>query len=458
MKSKYIWDSCWPDTYQNLQTLVQDPKTRPDFIIADFFAEDAAKDMMIEHHIPIAIVWPQMPFMMAPASYIPGQPGFQVDMSALTSEHASLRSRLRNELVLLWATPHLIPWMIWKRKLRRSAGVAHSLPLRTKPDYLVLVNSFFGLETPKDLPPLIAPVGPILADRYPPLDDVHSEFLEKHDRTIYVALGTHILLPQVSFTKLLQGLVMALDTGTINGVIWSIGNAPRKVIDRSQTVRRTDGRLLHVGDLLDGRGLDADDFLVPTFAPQRAILDHPSTRLYLSHGGGSSANEVLYHGKPVLTLGFFFDQLCNSTRLLDAGVGLSLDKFTFTPQGVCDKVCRIIRDEDGGSIGRNVERMRRIARVASRRKHLAADLVEEVLYDSELRFGSDGGREIQPMHLQTADARMPFWKVKNWDLWAFVLGGTVLTPLAAGWIGRTLWVRRSLLVSFLSEQLASFWS
>lgn len=37
--------------------------------------------------------------------------------------------------------------------------------------------------------------------------------------------------------------------------------------------------------------------------------------------------------------------------------------------------------------------------------------IEEVMYDNELRW--DGGEELRPMHLQTADMRMPFWKAKN---------------------------------------------
>lgn len=59
--------------------------------------------------------------------------------------------------------------------------------------------------------------------------------------------------------------------------------------------------------------------------------------------------------------------------------------------------------------------MKRIARVASRRKEVAAGIVEEVIFDHELR--SVGGRALRPMHLQTADMRMPVWKARNWDLW-----------------------------------------
>ncbi|EFW98536.1 udp-glucosyl transferase family protein [Grosmannia clavigera kw1407] len=432
MQSKYLWDSFWTAEYAGLKQLVNQSTRPPNLILADFFAEAAAKDMMVQFGIPVAVMWPQMPFLMAPVPYIPGQPGFQVDMT-LTSEHASVWSRLRNELVVLKALPAILAWMEWTKRMRRAAGVTWRSPAGPKPGYLILVNSFFGLEVPKDLPPLIAPVGPILDDDYPPLSPPFADFLRTHNRTLYVALGTHILLPTSSLHTILYGLILALDAGYINGVIWSIGQKLRDAFNRSALLARSgqySSKTLCVGDFLDGK--HADEFLFPLFAPQRAVLDHPHCRLYLTHGGGSSANEALFHGTPVLTLGFFFDQLCNSARLAAAGVGLQLDKANFSSKEICDKVGRILDDvvdsRSNGPITRNVERMRRIARVASRRKYLAVDLIEEVLYDAELRFDADG-HELRPTHLQTADARMSVWRAKNWDLWALGLGCTVVLPL-----------------------------
>lgn len=72
--------------------------------------------------------------------------------------------------------------------------------------------------------------------------------------------------------------------------------------------------------------------------------------------------------------------------------------------------------------------MQRIGRVASRRKYLAVGLIEEVLYDAELRV-HPSGRELRPMHLQTADARMSVWRAKNWDLWSMGLGCAIVLPL-----------------------------
>jgi len=424
MKSKYLWDSYWTDTYLHLKQIVSDPVTRPDFIVADFFADAAVKDMMVEFGVPIAIVWPQMPFLMAPVSYIPGQPGFQVDMS-LTSEHASIISRIRNEMVLFWALPSLLRWMNWTKAMRKKIGVMHKSPSDPKHDYLVLVNSLFGLEAPKDLPPSIVPCGPILSDSYMELDEKHAKFLQQHQRVLYVALGTHIILETADIVKILEGLIQALDENHIDGVIWAVGSSPRKEFPRTQKFARAGQPTRTLDDLLNQ---EDSDLMFPLFAPQRAVLEHKNTMLFLTHGGSSSANEALYHGVPVLTLGFFFDQLSNSARLRSAGVGLCLNKLRYTSSEICHGIGLIVGDSDG-RFARDVKRIKDIARIASKRKHLAADMIEQSMIDEEYRFHD--GREIHPRYLQTADMRMSSWRAKNRDLRLLALGTSLVVGINA---------------------------
>ena len=138
----------------------------------------------------------------------------------------------------------------------------------------------------------------------------------------------------------------------------------------------------------------------------------------------------------MLTMGICGDQLPNSMRLREAGVALSFNKDNFTPEETCSEIGQLVHRGEG-HFRRNVLRMRRIANTAARRKELAADLMEEVLYDHELRFerasnqpaetmGGSGteverpqpveidvssrpkditrrGRATRPMHLQSAD-------------------------------------------------------
>ncbi|KIE02965.1 UDP-glucuronosyl/UDP-glucosyltransferase, partial [Metarhizium majus ARSEF 297] len=439
MESKFMFDSFWPQTYKRLKAIMEDASSaKPGMIVADFFA-DAVKDVHFEYRVPLAVVWPQMPHLMFPCSYIPGEPGFQIE-GTLTSEDASMWLRLRNEWVVIQALPQIVKLSRFTRAMRRKAGVGYDLPSPTKPDYLVLVNSFYGLEVPKDLPPLCAPVGPILSDEFPPLDDATDRFLAGHGKTVYVALGTHVILTNHDTAKIVNGLLRLLAEGLVDGVIWAVGRSGRRDMDGGQTFQHQ-SRTLRLGDLMDGRH---PDWLFTLFAPQRAILDSDSVCLYFTHGGGSSANEGVYHGKPMLAMGIFSDQVANMTRLVGAGVAEPLNKFRVTSDELYTKARTMLRDEQG-LYARNVLRLRRIAHVAARRKHHAADLIEELMYDAELRF--QGDRELRPMHLQTADMRMPMYKARNWDLMA---AGAVVVATVSGLgitLGRMLWMHRKLVTS-----------
>ncbi|KAL8717588.1 MAG: hypothetical protein Q9225_005177 [Loekoesia sp. 1 TL-2023] len=413
MQTKQFLDSSWPYVHSSLSAIVADPSRRPDFILADYLV-DAVRDMQIEHDLPIAMHWPQMPFMALPASYIPGHAGLQIEV--MTSEHATIRQRLINELVPLRMAPVAIGYKRWLRKMRKSSGVNHMLATPRKPDHLTLVNSFFGVEVPKDLPPNVVAIGPVLADTYDPLDDEMIHFLDKRQRVLYMALGTHVLLGSFALEQILEGAMACLGAGTIDGVIWSIRGVARRQFNMENMVRTTSGKYCSIQELLEGSN---PDFRVVEFAPQRALLAHPNTRCYLTHGGASSTNESVYHGVPTVTIGVYFDQLQNAIKLRDAGVSVPLDKHKFTSEDLSNAIASIMTDESG-CFRQNCKRLKHIANVASRRKFLAADMIEEVLFDHQgRRNGPDSKR---PLHLQTADMRMSYWKAKNWDLFA-LLGG-----------------------------------
>ncbi|ODM16058.1 hypothetical protein SI65_08492 [Aspergillus cristatus] len=436
MESKYMFDSFWPQTYHGLKRMMNNPMTRPSMMIADFFV-DAVKDIHVEYRLPIAVVWPNMPFLMLPCPYILGQPGFQLE-GTLTSETASMWLRIKNELVVVTGLGAIMKWMNWTKRMRRANGV-YSPPHRLeKPDYLVLVNSFFGIEIPRDLPPTCAPVGPLLSPTFTPLNESYQAYLDTHQSVLYISLGTHVIVSHQDAVKIMNGVARLMQEQLIDGVIWAIGKNSRQDLDVNHTFQIKDSNI-QLSELMNNKH---PDWLFPFFAPQRAILDHDSTKLYFTHGGSSSANEALYHGKPCISMGFFFDQIANTTRLVAAGVAESLNKFRFTSDELYTKAKQILQSDGDGHYQRNVLRMKRIARVAAKRRNYAADLIEELMYDNELRLDDDG-KELRPMHLQTADMRMPAYKAKNWDLYAVsALGG--LAFVGSMWFaGRLAWMSRA---------------
>ncbi|KAI4231075.1 MAG: hypothetical protein LQ352_008416, partial [Teloschistes flavicans] len=259
---------------------------------------------------------------------------------------------------------------------------------------------------------------------------------------------------------ILSGVNAAIASGHINGVIWALRPAARKQIIGSSSSSLAQKTAVPSNLLLPhaaGKKEEKDTTTTTTttttvsyehllnnkhpryrfldFAPQRAILAHRSTALFLTHAGPSSANEALFHGVPMLAMGIYGDQLPNSMRLAAAGVAEALPKDDpCLATTLAEKAARVLEDREG-AYARDVLRSRRIAVSASRRKHLAADLVEEVLWDWEGGSrGNEGssGRRRRPMHLQTADMRMGWWKGNNLDLWVAV-GAVCMACVGVGW-------------------------
>lgn len=134
-----------------------------------------------------------------------------------------------------------------------------------------------------------------------------------------------------------------------------------------------------LGSLLDNRH---PSIRTADFAPKRPILHDSRVTVFISHAGASSTNEAVVAGIPVITLPAYFDQIQNAMRLRDAGVSVPLQKETLSASDVTAAITRILDDiRTDGPIMANVRRVCGIARIAAHRKHLAVDLIEEVLID-----------------------------------------------------------------------------
>ncbi|KAF5020447.1 hypothetical protein F66182_7526 [Fusarium sp. NRRL 66182] len=448
VKGKMAFDAFWPCTYRGLKEVIT--ATKPDFIFSDFQVE-AALDVCNGFQLPHAVMWPQMPWLMMPQKYIPGQPGMQ--QRCLTSEDASIYDRLFEMTFLLRSAPYFLRWVFWVREMRRKEGVPPR-PKLSKPDYLVFLNNFYGMETPRDTPPLVHPVGPILADSYPALEGQVKTFIETRERVAFVAFGTHVILDDAKIFKIINGLADAIHVGAIDGVIWALSARSRGRLDMN--IKVPCPHLAHL-QLNQFFGNQHPAWHFATWAPQRAILEHASTAIFVTHAGPSSVNESIFHGVPMVAMGIFGDQMITGLRVERSGIAVRLDKERFDAASLTAGINSILVF-DKEKFQRDVKRMQRIAVIGSRRKHFAADLVEEHLYDWDGRFEHSvldqkmnplggivasqalnlkdmyrRGQELRPMHLQTPDMRMSWIKLNNIDIASLFLG-------LAGLVGLLIYV------------------
>jgi hypothetical protein len=431
------FDAFWPSTYRGLKEVIT--TTKPDFIFSDFHVE-AALDVCNEFRLPHAVMWPQMPWLMMPQKYIPGQPGMQ--QRCLTSEHASIYDRLFEMTFLLRSAPYFLHWVFWIKAMRRKEGVPPR-PKLSKPDYLVFLNNFYGMETPRDTPPLVHPVGPILAESYSTLEGEMKDFVDTHHKVALVAFGTHVILDDAKIFKIINGLANAIYSGAIDGVVWALSARSRGRLETSIKVPSSHLSHLNVNQLIDNQH---PAWFFTTWVPQRALLEHASTVIFVTHAGPSSVNESIFHGVPMVAMGIFGDQMVTSLRIERSGIAVRLDKENFDSASLKEAIESILL-LNKESFQKNVKRMQRIAIVGSRKKHFAADLIEEHLYDWDERFEHSvldrkssragntfapedldlndiygRGRELRPMHLQTPDVRMSWIKLNNIDIALLFLG------------------------------------
>jgi len=78
------------------------------------------------------------------------------------------------------------------------------------------------------------------------------------------------------------------------------------------------------------------------FLPQPAIL--PEVDLVITHGGNNTVTEALHHGKPMVVLPLFWDQVDNAQRIDETGFGVRLPAYDFEDAELTGAVDRLLGD------------------------------------------------------------------------------------------------------------------
>ena len=153
----------------------------------------------------------------------------------------------------------------------------------------------------------------------------------------------------------------------------SLGSADvglmRRLVD---VLGRTDHRVIvSKGPLADQIELP-DNMTGESFLPQPAIL--PLVDLVITHGGNNTVTEAFHHGKPMVVLPLFWDQVDNAQRVAETGFGARLPAYEFEDAELTTAIDRLLSDES---------LTRRLATVSARLRTrpgtvVAADLIERV--------------------------------------------------------------------------------
>lgn len=97
------------------------------------------------------------------------------------------------------------------------------------------------------------------------------------------------------------------------------------------------------------------NFLVRSYVPQLEILRR--AKIFLTHGGTNSVMEALYYGVPLVVLPQPFEHKITGLRVVELGLGHTIDEKVLTARMLRDAVATVASDT---TIRHNVERMAHI--------------------------------------------------------------------------------------------------
>ena len=113
------------------------------------------------------------------------------------------------------------------------------------------------------------------------------------------------------------------------------------------------------------------------FLPQPAIL--PGVDLVITHGGNNTVTEAFHHGKPMIVLPLFWDQVDNAQRIDETGFGRRLATYDFRDEELTDAIDELLAD---GALARRLIAMSERIK-ATKGTVRAADLIERVARTGE---------------------------------------------------------------------------
>ncbi len=113
------------------------------------------------------------------------------------------------------------------------------------------------------------------------------------------------------------------------------------------------------------------------FLPQPAIL--PQVDLVITHGGNNTVTEAFHHGKPMIVLPLFWDQVDNAQRVEETGFGRRLATYGFRDEELTDAIDELLVDR---AMATRLASMSARIKVSSGTAR-AADLIERLAETGE---------------------------------------------------------------------------
>ena len=298
--------------------------SKPDVMVASMFS-DMAMDLAVKHDIPLAVNF---------ACPLGGFFDYEANPTAPDPLLWGKAPAYQNFSYRLWKTVKfakmmsgLVPLSFKINAIREKYDLAPvSNPMDMLNKAVFLVSWPLGLDYARRLRPLTVMTGFITSNWQQPakLSDSDKELakiLDKHtDGVVFSGFGSLAVLTQEWFEAIVKGMSM-----------WVAEQGPNAV------------GLMAV-KLENRKGLDLsvvpDNVVLLEWTNQKMILAHANTKAFLTHGGQASVAEAVHNQVPMMAFPLFADQIANSEKVEEAGIGAMLfHRYeSVTPEKVAAKL------------------------------------------------------------------------------------------------------------------------
>ncbi|XP_060942406.1 UDP-glucuronosyltransferase 2C1-like [Limanda limanda] len=163
--------------------------------------------------------------------------------------------------------------------------------------------------------------------------------------------------------------------------------------------------------------------LIVDWMPQRDLLGHPQTKVFVAHGGTNGVQEAIYNGVPVVGIPLFFDQFDNLVRLKERGASKIIELGELNGQSF-EQVLQEVLLQD--SYRQNMQRL------SSLHRDQAIAPMDQAIFWVEYVIRHKGAA-----HLRTEAYKMPWYSYYSLDVLLVLLtaaAALLLFTVAVFWL------------------------
>ncbi|KAF2898602.1 hypothetical protein ILUMI_07578 [Ignelater luminosus] len=235
---------------------------------------------------------------------------------------------------------------------------------------------------------------------------------------IQIGGGTHLTPPN----PLPKDLQKHLDGATNGFIYFSLGSNVKSKLLSENTRRVLLGTFAELPykvlwkfeeEDLPGK---PDNVIISKWFPQQDIFKHPNIKLFISQGGLQSTEEAIYHHIPIIGMPFLGDQNTNVQRIVDKGMGLSLNYNTLDKETFRKTILEIMN---------NPKYRTKVKALAELAKDLPISGLERAIWWTEYVIRHKGAK-----HLRSPALDLPLYQYFLLD----VIGFCVLAVLLIGYV------------------------